>query len=145
MHTHIHDKETKWKGKYRSMDDTKNWNMKGELLLKNEEISGRKAHTNTGKLNWNILTIIDVFLNQKSNVCKHSKDGAMLVFWRSATRRDSREEGGKEWRENLLHSSILPVLQPPLAALLQNIFTVCSHTVTLFWSRKTSVIIKIFQ
>ena len=35
-----------WKGKYRSTDDTKNGKRKGKLLVKNEEISGRKAHTN---------------------------------------------------------------------------------------------------
>ena len=32
---------------------------------KNEQISGQKAHTNTQKLNWNVSTITDVFLNQK--------------------------------------------------------------------------------
>ena len=39
---------------------------------KNEEVSGQKAYTNTQKLNWNILTITDVFLDQKRvNVCEH--------------------------------------------------------------------------
>ena len=39
---------------------------------KNEEISRQKAHTNTWKLNWNVLTIPNVFLNQKRvNVCEH--------------------------------------------------------------------------
>ena len=39
----------------------------GEFLLKNDEISKRKAQKNTWKLNWNILTITDVFLD----VCEH--------------------------------------------------------------------------
>jgi len=43
------------------MDNTR----KGKLLLKNEEISGQKAHTNTWKLNRNISTITDLVLNQK--------------------------------------------------------------------------------
>ena len=48
----------------------KNRKRKGKLLPKNEEISGRKAHTNTWKLNWNILMFTDVFLDQKRvNVC----------------------------------------------------------------------------
>ena len=38
---------------------------KGKTLNKNEEISGGKAHTNTQKLIQNILTVTDVFLNQK--------------------------------------------------------------------------------
>ena len=45
---------------------------KEKLLLKTEEISGGKAHTNTWALIQNILTIIDVFLDQKSvNKCEH--------------------------------------------------------------------------
>ena len=36
---------TTWKGKYQSMDNTKNRKKKEEILTKkNEEISGRKAH-----------------------------------------------------------------------------------------------------
>ena len=43
-----------------------------ENLLKNEEISGGKAHTNTQKLILNIFTITDVFLNQnRVNVYEH--------------------------------------------------------------------------
>ena len=45
--------------------------------------------------------------------------------------------------------SPLPFLQPPdgtFQKLLHSaIFTVCSHTFTLFWLRKTSVIIEIYQ
>ena len=45
---------------------------KEETYWKNEEISGWKAHINTRKLNWNISTITDVFLDQKRvNVCEH--------------------------------------------------------------------------
>ena len=45
---------------------------RGNSYQKNEEISGWKAHTNTLKLNWNILRITDVFLNQKRvNVYEH--------------------------------------------------------------------------
>ena len=40
---------------------------------KKEEISRQKAHTNTWKLNWNISTITDIFLDQKRvNVYKHT-------------------------------------------------------------------------
>ena len=36
-------------------------------------ISGGKAHVNTRKLNQNISTVTDVFLNQKRvNVCEHT-------------------------------------------------------------------------
>ena len=40
-----------WKGKYLSMDKTKNGKRKEKLLPRNREISGGKAHTNTWKLN----------------------------------------------------------------------------------------------
>ena len=41
-------------------------------LPKIEEISRGKVHTNTQKLIQNILTVTDVFLNQKRvNVCEH--------------------------------------------------------------------------
>ena len=54
------------------MDNIKNGKTKGKLLPKNEEISGGKAHTNTQKLILFILTIIDVFLNQKRvNLYEH--------------------------------------------------------------------------
>ena len=46
---------------------------RGNSYWKNKEISGRNAHTSKWKLNWNFLTIIDVFLNQKRvNVCEHT-------------------------------------------------------------------------
>ena len=38
---------------------------KGKFLPKNEEISERKSHTNTQKLDRNFSMITDVFLNQK--------------------------------------------------------------------------------
>ena len=45
---------------------------RGKLFPKNEGISGRRAHTNTQKLNLNILTITYAFLDQKRvNVCEH--------------------------------------------------------------------------
>ena len=54
------------------LSHTENRKRKGKLLLKTEEISGRKAHTNTPKLNWNVLTITDVFLNQmRVNLFEH--------------------------------------------------------------------------
>ena len=53
-------------------DNTKHGKRKGNLLLKNEEISKGKAHTNTRKLNQNISTDTAIFLNQKRvNVCEH--------------------------------------------------------------------------
>ena len=59
-----------WKGKYQNTDNTKNRKRKGKLLPKNEEISGQKSHTNTRKLDLNILMITDAFLDQKRvNVC----------------------------------------------------------------------------
>ena len=39
-----------WKGKYQSMDNTKNRKIKRKLLPKSEENSRRKAHTKTWKL-----------------------------------------------------------------------------------------------
>ena len=47
------------------MENTKNGKRKGKLILKNEEISEGKAHTNIRKLR-DILTITDVFLDQKT-------------------------------------------------------------------------------
>ena len=54
------------------MDNTKNRKRKGKILLKNVEISGRKEHTNKHRLKLHILTITDVFLDQKRvNTCEH--------------------------------------------------------------------------
>ena len=49
----------------------------------NEEISGRKTHTNTWKLNWSVLIIIDVFLDREIKlpcvyVCLLSRD--LFIF-----------------------------------------------------------------
>ena len=44
---------------------TQNKRKERENLPKIEEITGGKAHVNTRKLNQNISTITDVFLNQK--------------------------------------------------------------------------------
>ena len=74
---------------------------KGKSSPKNVEISRWKAHTNAQKFNWNILTIIDVFFDQK--------------------------------RVNVLH-----LLSSDRTRLMYSI-------ITIFWSRKTSVIVKILQ
>ena len=48
-------------------------NSKKILLPKKYEISGCKKQMNTHKLNWNVSTIRDVFLNQKRiNVCERT-------------------------------------------------------------------------
>ena len=61
------------KGKYRSTDNTKYGKGKGKLLLKNEEISGGKAHTIKRELIRNISTITDIFPKQnRLNVCEHT-------------------------------------------------------------------------
>ena len=45
---------------------------KGKLLPKIEEITVRKAHANTRKLNRNILMVTDIFLNQRRiNIYEH--------------------------------------------------------------------------
>ena len=55
------------------MDNTKYGKGKEKFLLKIEEISGGKPHTNPQKLIRNISPIIDAFLNQKRvNVCEHT-------------------------------------------------------------------------
>ena len=71
------------KGKYRSTDNTKH-RRKRTLLLRNEEISRQKSHTNIWKLNWDILMIRDLFLNQKSiNVREHTvKMAPRESFWK---------------------------------------------------------------
>ena len=47
-----------------------------------EEISIGKAHANTLKLNQNISTVTDLFLNQKKvNVCEHTTKMASLEEW----------------------------------------------------------------
>ena len=69
------------RGKCRSSYNTNIGKRKGNLLPKNEEISGGKSHTNTRKHIWYISTIIDVFLNQKRlDVCEHAWRHLYLVF-----------------------------------------------------------------
>ena len=52
---------------------------KGKLLPQIEEITRGKAHVNTWKLNRNILTVTDIFLNEKRvNVCEHMTKIASL-------------------------------------------------------------------
>ena len=54
---------------------------KEKLLPKIEEITRGKAHTNTLNLNQNILTVTDVFLNQKRvNVCEHKQRLHDVIF-----------------------------------------------------------------
>ena len=49
------------------------WERKRKTITEIEEISRRKAHTNTQKLIQNILTVTDVFLNQERvHVYKHT-------------------------------------------------------------------------
>ena len=89
-----------WKGKYRSIDNTKYGKGKGKLLQRNEEFSGGKAHTNTWKLIRNILTVTNVFLNQKRvNVCEHMvKMASIRSFWMvppGVAREESGGNGGK--------------------------------------------------
>ena len=93
------------------MDNPKKKRKERDLTKKNEEISGRKVHTNKWKLNWNVSMITDVFLDHKRvNVCEHTVKMAP-------------------------HEIV------PCGA----VFTVYSHTLTLFWSRKTSVKIETTQ
>ena len=74
---------TMWRGKYQNMDNTKIGKEKISYW-KNEEISGRKAHTKH-KLIWNVSTITDAFLGQKRvNVCEHTvknKPCELTLFW----------------------------------------------------------------
>ena len=51
--------------------DNKNRNKKEKLVPKNEENSGWEAQINTQKLNWYVVTLMEVFLNHKRiNVCE---------------------------------------------------------------------------
>ena len=61
------------KGKCQNMDNTKIETHGENSYWENEEISGWKSHINTWKLNWYVLTITDVILNQKRvNLCEHT-------------------------------------------------------------------------
>ena len=60
---------TTWKEKYQSTDKTIIGKESGNSYWRNEEIWWT-AHINTWRLNWNVLTIPDVFLDLKRvNVC----------------------------------------------------------------------------
>ena len=78
---------------------------KGKLLLKNEEISRGKAHTNTKKLIQNILMVTDVFFNQKRvNVYEHmAKMASLECFWKMPPRgcKRGRLEGEEEGMEGV--------------------------------------------
>ena len=58
---------TTWKGKYQSMDNTKNRGKKRENSYWKMKRSPDERHTQTNirKLNWSMSTITDVFLDQK--------------------------------------------------------------------------------
>ena len=93
------------------MDNTKYGNGKGKLLPKIEEVSGGEAHTNICKLIQNILTITDVFLNQKRvNVCEHMvKIASCEIFERchKGVAREEGGEGGEEWMKRKLNGNYL--------------------------------------
>ena len=77
----------------------------------------------TQKLNWNVLTIIDVFLNQKRvNTCDHTvKEFFLLILM-----------------------FIFPLTWTHFQKLSSDaIFVVCSQTFTLFWLIKTALPVKI--
>ena len=68
-------KDYTWKGQCRSRYDTKRTigKERRKSYRKNEEISGWKAYINTQKLKWNVLTIRDVFRDQKRHkMCSHT-------------------------------------------------------------------------
>ena len=63
-----------------------------KLVPKIEEISNGKAHTNTRELIQNILTVTDVFLNQKRvHICEHTTKMASLESILKAANRGLRE------------------------------------------------------
>ena len=70
-----------------------------KLLPKIEEISDGKAQTKSWKLIQNILTITDVFLDQKRlNVWQHDKYDITREFFKGAIRELREREG---WGRNL--------------------------------------------
>ena len=105
------------------------------LTRKNEEISRRKPHTNTWKLNWNISTS-DVF-RKRVNLWTHSKDSTMWEFWKITTRVGARQEG------RAVEGMEAPSCFAPTLVVISHhgvVFTTCLHTFTLFWSRKMSAL-----
>ena len=60
-----------------SLNNTKIEKQRGNSHRKKEEVSGRKAHTNTRKLNKNAPTITDVF-----TICPHT---FTLLWWRKTS------------------------------------------------------------
>ena len=96
--------------------NTKIGKQRGNSYRKNEEISRWKAYTNTWKFNWNILTITDVFLNQKRvNVCDHMiKMGKRESFGKVPLEGSAKQEGrGVQGMERKLirnHLRLMPGL-----------------------------------
>ena len=135
-----------------------------------KKISRWKAHTNTWKLNWNISTITDTVLDQKRvNVCEHTvktgphdRFGKVPPEWMRG-RMGGGDRGKIEWKSSEVNTRWFPFNFPsipftpsPFLSCTYSrgtfpklscdaVFTVCSHTFTLFWSRKTSMITKTFQ
>ena len=102
--------------------NTKNGKRQGKLLLKNKEISGQKAHRNLIEICWRSQMS---FLIRKIKLCEHMVNTAPWEsFWKVPP---------GELRDTFRKLSR------------GTVFTVCSHTYTLFWLRKTSVMVEVFQ
>ena len=62
------------------MDNTKIGKERGHSYCKNEKISRWKAHINTQKLNWNVLTIKILSQSEENNcMWTHGKNGALSL------------------------------------------------------------------
>ena len=86
---------------------TQNKGKERENSPKIEDITGGKAHVNTRKLNLNILTITEVFLNQnRVNVCEHTTKMASLESLLKGATRVLREE----WMEGNLKGNYLRLI-----------------------------------
>ena len=98
------------KKKYQNTDNTKIGKLKLNSYQKTEEICGWKAHTNTQKLNWYVLTFTDVFLNQqrvnvhehtvKMHTCQFQVRGTRVGYY---TMPEWAERGKFHWCFSLYH------------------------------------------
>ena len=81
----------------------------------------------------------------------HIHNFFFVVFWLSIHKITERHSPGINLRWFSFNFPSIPsCLAPTLVVLFWiyqrgAVFTVCSHTITLLWSRKTSVVIEIFQ
>ena len=75
---HTDEERPHGKEKYQSTDNTNIGKERGNSYWKNEEISRWNAYINTWTLNWYVLTITYVFLNQKRGNGKYT---TMWQFW----------------------------------------------------------------